>query len=101
VQKPHEPHAAFCALCNAAAFSLPFLVLVFQSTIQCLRNLIFHSREYYVLDVHPWEAAFFKHHKDITHFFHTFTSATQQKQCQGFSLSPQHLSFASGELILQ
>jgi hypothetical protein len=95
VQKPHEPHAAFCALCNAAAFALLFLVLVFQNTILCLLNLIFPSQECYVLDVHPWEAAFFKHHKGITHFFHTFTSATQQKQCQETSLSPQHLSFTS------
>jgi hypothetical protein len=82
-------------------FSLLFSVIVFQSTIQCLLNLIFHSHECYVLDVHPWEAAFFRHHEGITDFSHTFTSARQQRQCRGSSLSPQHLSFTSGKLILQ
>jgi hypothetical protein len=41
------------------------------------------------------------HFSSITRFSHTFTSAMQQRQCQGSSLSTQYLSFASGKLILQ
>jgi hypothetical protein len=52
------------------------------------------------LDVHPREAAFFRHHEGITHFFHTFMSVMQQRQCRGSSFSPQHLS-SSGKLISQ
>jgi hypothetical protein len=81
------------------AFSSLFLVLVSRSTIQYPLHLIIHSQECYI--VHPWEATFLKYHEGITRFSHTFTSAMQQRPCQGSSLFPQHLSFTSGKLILQ
>ena len=42
-----------------------------------------------------------RHHSSSTSFSHTLTSATHQRQCRGSSLSPQHLSFASGKLTLK
>jgi hypothetical protein len=49
----------------------------------------------------PIGGRIFRHHKGITHFFHTLTSTMQQRQHRGSSPSPQHFSFTSGKLISQ
>jgi hypothetical protein len=85
---PHQPHAAFCALYSAVAFSsclLKYHSMAPKSHIPLSRVLFFGCA--------PVGGRIFQASRWHHSLFHTFMSTTQQRQCQessyNTSSSPQ------------